>query len=107
MPAAAKAKRRRRVKHYIIGNPHAKYRQSCRWCKKPKHNHTPSGNTHRFHGPGSFCATHATTVRGRKYCKTTKTKPRRSDWVQDRVTGSWYYEGGLPKSRRYQPSSKR
>jgi hypothetical protein len=99
MPAAAK---RRRVKHYRIGDPHRKIRRSCKHCRRSGHNHVPgTGNAHRFHGPGSFCSTHATTVRGKKYCKISKGKPKRSNFVIGR-TGIWHQ----PHGKRYLRSSK-
>ena len=66
----------RRVKHYRIGSPHRKIRPNCKWCPRNRHNHTTSGNTHRFHGYGSFCATHSTTMIGRHYCTRTGASKR-------------------------------
>lgn len=52
--------------------PHKKIRSSCKHCPKPGHDHVPgTGNSHRFHGKGAFCATHRTTKIGRQYCKLT------------------------------------
>lgn len=52
------------------GSPHRKIRRSCKHCPRSRHNRVPgTGNAHRFHGIGSFCRTHKTTVRGRRYCK--------------------------------------
>ena len=65
--AKTKSKRQRRP-----GTPHKRLRRTCKWCAKPKHNRTPIGNAHRFHGPGSFCKTHSTTKRGKLFCKISK-----------------------------------
>ena len=67
-------KRKAPVKQRKPGSPHKRLRRNCKWCRKPRHNHTPIGDAHRFHGVGSFCATHATTVRGRRYCSGKKAR---------------------------------
>lgn len=57
------------VKKRAPGSPHRRVRRSCKHCRKRGHNHVPgTGNSHRFHGLGSFCATHSTTKRGSQYC---------------------------------------
>jgi len=38
--------------------PHKAILATCYHCKETGHNHTPEGNTHRFHGVGAFCDTH-------------------------------------------------
>jgi hypothetical protein len=54
------------------GSPHKRIRPTCRWCRRSRHTRTPSGNAHRFHktkdNPNPFCATHKTTLTGRRYC---------------------------------------
>lgn len=47
--------------------PHKKIRDTCRICILPE-GHKHNSDTDRFHGKGSFCATHATTAIGRQYC---------------------------------------
>ena len=50
------------------GSPHRAVRV-CKRCRQKRHDHVPRiGNSDRFHGKGSFCSTHRTTVIGRLYC---------------------------------------
>lgn len=48
--------------------PHKAIRPPCRRCRQKNHHITKDGNTHRFHGIGSFCRTHHNKGRARKYC---------------------------------------
>lgn len=48
------------------GHPHKRIRSSCIHCKKDGHDHVKgTGDSCRFHGEGSYCATHNDP----KHCK--------------------------------------
>ena len=65
--------------------PHQKMRKTCKHCPQVNHDNTPQGNTHRFHGPDSFCRTHHDTGRAKKYC-TPQGNPK-STWGYGRNYG--------------------
>ena len=53
----AKAKKPR--KHGSNAKPHKKLRRKCKHCEEKGHGYIAGiGDTHRFHGVGSFCRTH-------------------------------------------------